>query len=59
LPRRMSVSLEVLHRTLVLLGCGARLERSQILAPSGLRIEFAGIQPVLARAELSYHMSRW
>lgn len=51
--------LEVLDRTLVLLGCGARFERSQIPAPSGLRIELAGVQPVLAGAEFSYHTTRW
>ena len=42
------VPLEELHGSLVLFRSGARFEGTQILAPLGLRVEFPGIQPVLA-----------
>jgi len=43
-----SAALEELDGALVLLGRAAALERSKIAAPAGLRILFAGIQPVAA-----------
>jgi hypothetical protein len=49
------MSFEVLHLALMPLGRGARLEGAEISAALCLRIEFAGIQPILARAEFPYH----
>lgn len=48
--------LEILHCTLVLLGSGAGFERAQISASLGLRVDFTGVQPVLARTKFSYHV---
>src|SRR5438067_2187059 len=55
-PRGASaLALKELHRALVLLGRGARLERSQVPAPPGFGIELARIEPVLTGSELSDH----
>ncbi|HZE53186.1 MAG TPA: hypothetical protein VE111_07960 [Bradyrhizobium sp.] len=42
--------LEILHRALVLLGGGTRLEGAEVAALAGLRISFPGVEPVLASA---------
>jgi hypothetical protein len=49
------MSLEVLHRALVLFGCRARFEGAQISAPFGFRVEFARVQPIFVRSEFAYH----
>src|SRR6185437_7958303 len=49
------VPLEILHVALVLLGRGARLEGTEIAALAGLRIDLAGIKPVLARLQFADH----
>jgi hypothetical protein len=49
------LSLEVLHRALVLFGCGARFEGAQISPPFGFRVELARVQPIFAGAEFAYH----
>ena len=50
-----SVPLEILHGALMLFGSGARLEGSKVAAPAGLRIDLAGIEPVLARSQFADH----
>src|SRR5262249_57167991 len=50
-----SMTLEILHRALVLLGRRARLERAEIAAAAGLRVDLAGIEAIAARAELADH----
>src|SRR5260370_14016877 len=50
-----SVSFEVLHRTLVLLGRGARLEGTEAAALAGLRIGLARIEAVSARRKIADH----
>src|SRR5262245_57910936 len=52
-PRLMP--LEVLHRALVLLGLGARLEGAEIAMPAGLRVDLARIKAIAARLELADH----
>src|SRR6266446_2590101 len=58
-------ALKELHRALVLLGRGARLERSQVPALAGFGIDLARIEAILAGSELSDHRcnppngSRW
>src|SRR6266850_2617446 len=55
-------ALKELHRALVLLGRGARLERSQVPAPAGFGIDLARIEAVLAGSQLSdhpWHSSEW
>src|SRR5438876_7794205 len=55
-PRGPSaLALKELHRALVLLGRGARLERSQVPAPAGFGIELARIEPILTGSEFSDH----
>src|SRR5882757_3665418 len=49
------VSLEVLHRALVLFGGGPRFERAQISTALGLRIELPRIQTIFARAQFADH----
>jgi hypothetical protein len=51
--RALSVTLEELHRTFVLLCGRPRAEGSKIPSPASLRIGFSGIQAVLAGMELS------
>jgi hypothetical protein len=50
-----SMVFEVLHRTLVLFGRGARFEGAEITTSASFRIGFAGIQPVFARSQLTDH----
>src|SRR5262245_40570362 len=50
-----SMALEILHGTLVLLGCRARLEGAEIAAPTGLRVHLARIEAIAARLELADH----
>ena len=52
-----SAALEVLHRTLVLFGRRARLERAEISAAAGPRIAFSRIEAVLTRRKLPNHLS--
>src|SRR5579883_736731 len=52
---RNSVALEVLHRALMLLRRGARLEGAQIAALAGLGIGLARVQAIFARCELADH----
>jgi hypothetical protein len=44
----LAVALEILHRALVLLRCGARLERPEVATPASLRILLARVQTVLS-----------
>src|SRR5882757_64229 len=52
---RQSVALEVLHRALVLLRGGARLEGAEVAALAGLGIGLARIEAVFARRKLADH----
>src|SRR5579871_5161108 len=49
-PRRKSASVpfEILHRAFVFFGGCARLERAEVTALAGLRIDLAGVKPVFA-----------
>src|SRR5688572_280228 len=47
--------LEELHGLLVLLGGGPGLERSEVASLPGLRVELAGVEPVLAALEFADH----
>src|SRR5262245_59848697 len=49
------MTLEILHGALVLLGRRARLERAEITAAAGLRVDFARIEAIAARLELADH----
>jgi hypothetical protein len=51
----LTVPLEELDGTLMLLRGGSRLERPEITAFPGLRIDLARVQPVFARWEFSNH----
>src|SRR5262245_51616981 len=51
-----AVMLEVLDRALVLLGGGARLERTEILPRAGLPARLLRVEPVLAGLELPDHV---
>src|SRR6188768_307803 len=57
--RAVSVTLEVLHRALVLLRGGARPEGSEISALAGFPIELARVEPVFSGAELADHAHQW
>src|SRR5262249_31264576 len=46
---------EILHGALVLLGRRARLERAEITAAAGLRVDLARIEAIAARRELADH----
>src|SRR5215813_11706644 len=46
---------EILNGALVLFGSGTRLERTEVAAPAGLRIDLAGIEPVLAGLQFADH----
>ena len=48
-------SLEELYGALMLFGCLARVERTQVSALSGLGIQFLGIQTVFPGLEFSDH----
>src|SRR5580700_6804008 len=50
-----SMTLEVLHGALVLLGRRARRKRAEVAAAAGLRIELARIEAIAARFELADH----
>src|SRR5262245_57431025 len=50
-----SMTLEILHGALVLLGRRARLERAEITAAAGLRVDLARIEAIAARTELADH----
>src|SRR5262249_11256100 len=50
-----SMTLEILHGALVLLGRRARLERAEIAAAAGFRIDLARIEAIAARLELADH----
>src|SRR5215813_134235 len=50
-----SMTLEILHGALVLLGRRARLVRAEITAAAGLRVDLARIEAIAARAELADH----
>src|SRR5215472_18369983 len=50
-----SMTLEILHRALVLLGRRTRLERAQITAAASFRVDLARIEAIAARAELADH----
>src|SRR5262249_35410712 len=50
-----SMTLEVLHGALVLLGRRARAERAEIAAAAGPRVDFARIEAIAARLELADH----
>src|SRR6516165_401285 len=50
-----SMTLEILHRALVLLGRRTRLERAEITAAAGFRVDLARIEAIAARAELADH----
>src|SRR6187399_3233616 len=54
-PLEVLVPLEVLHRLLVLLRGGERLERAEVLPLSGLRVLLARVEAVPARLQLSDH----
>ena len=49
------VPLEILHRVFVSLGGGARSERPEIAASSGLWVLLARIEPVFAGGKLANH----
>ena len=49
------MTLEVLHRALVLLGRRARRKRAEVAAAAGLRVDFARIEAIAARLELADH----
>src|SRR5689334_24786199 len=50
-----SMSLEVLHRALVFLSRRTRVERAEVAAFMRARVGFAGVETVLAAAELADH----
>ena len=50
------MTLEILHRALVLLGGGAGLERAEIAPPAGLRVELARIEAVAAGLKFADHV---
>src|SRR6516162_5132990 len=50
-----SMTLEVLHGALVLLGRRARRKRAEVAAAAGLRVDFARIEAIAARLELADH----
>jgi hypothetical protein len=50
-----SMVLEVLHRFLVFLRCGARLKRAEVSPFSGLRILLPRVQAITARFKFSDH----
>src|SRR6266511_6054635 len=50
-----SMTLEILNGAFVFLGRCARLERAEIAAPAGLRVDLARIEPVAAGLELADH----
>src|SRR5499427_10801815 len=50
-----SMALEILHGALVLLGRRARVERAEIAAAAGLRVDLARIEAIAARLELADH----
>jgi len=47
------MALEVLHGALVLLGPRARVERAEVAAAAGLRVDLARIEAIAARLELA------
>src|SRR5262249_6183240 len=53
-----SMTLEILHRALVLLGRRTRLERAEITAAAGFRADFSRIEAIAPRAELADHPRR-
>src|ERR1700716_3849796 len=55
---RHLMPLEILHLALVLFRRRARFEGAEIAPPPGLRIHFAGIEPVLARTYFADHGTR-
>src|SRR5262249_13989489 len=50
-----SMTLEILHGALVLLGRRARLERAEIAAAASLRVDLARIEAIAAQPELADH----
>jgi len=54
-PKFLALSLEILHRALMLLGGGASSEGAQIAASACFRIQFPRVQPVGAAGEFSDH----
>src|SRR5262249_3853969 len=50
-----SMPLEILHGALVLFGGRTRFERAEIAPSTGLRIDLARIEPVLAGLQLADH----
>src|SRR5215469_9227648 len=50
-----SMALEILHGALVLLGRRARVERTEVAAAAGLRVDLARIEAIAARLELADH----
>jgi hypothetical protein len=53
--QRLAAALEMLHRTLVLFGRRARLERAEIAPLAGFRIELARIETIASGFELANH----
>src|SRR6266849_5114891 len=53
--RSASAALEVLHGAFASFRPRARRERAEIAPPACLRIDFARIEPILARLELADH----
>src|SRR5262249_7375889 len=53
-----SMTLEILHGALVLLGRRPRLERAEITAAAGFLVDFARIEAIAARPELADHRRR-
>jgi hypothetical protein len=50
-----SMTLEILHGTLMLFGRRTRRKRAEVAAAAGLRVDFARIEPIAARLELADH----
>src|SRR6516225_2531189 len=50
-----SMTLEVLHGALVLLGRRARRKGAEVAAAAGLRVDFARIEAIATRLELADH----
>src|SRR5258708_38378352 len=53
-----SMTLEILHGTLMLFGRRTRRKRAEVAAAAGLRVDFARIEPIAPRLELADHRRR-